>query len=63
MIMTVMKVLELITGHNTSFSVLIRKLIGNKLLCISLLSWCGIKTHPNCGIFYIMCGSLSLPER
>lgn len=38
MIMTVMKVLELITGHNTSFSVLIRKLIGNKLLCISLLS-------------------------
>lgn len=37
MIMTVMKVLELITGHNTSFSALIRKLIGNKLLCISKL--------------------------
>lgn len=34
-LMTRMKVLELITGHNTSFSALIRKLIGNRLVCFS----------------------------
>ena len=33
MIMTQIKLLKLITGHNTSFSVLIRKLIGNRLVC------------------------------
>lgn len=35
MIMTQMKLLKLITGHNTSFSALIRKLIGNRLVCFS----------------------------
>lgn len=35
MIMTQMKLLKLITGYNTSFSVLIRKLIGNRLVCFS----------------------------
>lgn len=35
MIMTQMKVLEMATGHNTSFSMLIKKLIGNRLVCFS----------------------------
>lgn len=35
MIMTQMELLKLITGHNTSFSALIRKLIGNRLVCFS----------------------------
>lgn len=50
MIMTQMKLLRLIAGHNTSFSALIRKLIGNRLVCFSsldfLLLHCGlIKTR------------------
>lgn len=35
MIMTQIKLLKLITGHNTSFSVLIRRLIGNRLVYFS----------------------------
>lgn len=35
MIMTRVKLLKLITGHNTSFCVLIRGLIGNRLACFS----------------------------
>lgn len=33
--MTQIKLFRLITGHNTSFSALIRKLIGNRLVCFS----------------------------
>lgn len=33
--MTQIKLLKLITGHNTSFSALIRRLIGNRLACFS----------------------------
>lgn len=38
-IMARMKLLKLITGHNTSFSALIRKLIGNRLVCFSPLDF------------------------
>lgn len=67
MIMTGTKALELITGHNTSFSALIRRLIGNRFACFPplLLSrhaaeWRRIQTG---GFFHIiMSASLFLPE-
>lgn len=43
-IMTHMKLLKLITGHNTSFSALIRKLIGNRLVCFSPLDFFSLYT-------------------
>lgn len=46
MIMTQTNLLKLITGHNTSFSVLIRKLIGNRLVCFPRSTF----LPPHCGL-------------
>lgn len=67
-IMSGIKALELITGHNTSFSALIRRLIGNRFACFPprLLSrraadWGRIQTV---GFFHIIMSAwLSLPDR
>lgn len=66
MIMTGMKVLELIAGHNTSFSSLIRELIGNRLAFrfsppLSRHA-AGNKTDPSGGIFRLSCVCPSQPE-
>lgn len=45
-LMTGMKLLKLITGLNTSFSVLIRKLIAERLVAFSLIHTCPLK----CGL-------------